>query len=550
MNRRTHYKLLVIFFSYSIIAGAYPYIRFNGNWTNTDFTHLIPQVNYIVQHHAIFGKQVFGNSLFYSASVLQLHLVTGIRITDLLLFAIPFTAGQFAFIVLYAYAREFLSDYLRISLAMALLVSSPLILIVFTAGKHTVFTWSLAFLLLFVVERVTRTNAERFITLGALILIPFVLFHVYISIMIFGLVVGWWFLTRVGVVVGNHDGFSPDSAILLMAIAGSLFWIFYLVNTPNVSSENFFNRLVSAFQIDPQPFTGAPGGTETVPTETSTDTTPSGVGTDIPGTESPGSTTGQHQDQHWVRAKLERFTSLLLFRWEPWWMWILVNIHMLGLLVVGGLFWLRASVRQLLDWPNLSQRYLWVSVFGIGGLLIMFLSFLGYSAQNLLFRFLRYFIPVAVIFIVGEVDVVRWFSTHRKQIVAVALVILLLTIAPVNLSREATDAKHRIHHQEAVPAVDWHRSYGDGELSVGGTIAEINVQQIYQVEFQVYTEPLPITRDMNGRYALDTRWDRVSASPNPTTRTTYPVDITKSSKVYTNRFADVYILPIRTSRGI
>jgi hypothetical protein len=123
------------------------------------------------------------------------------------------------------------------------------------------------------------------------------------------------------------------------------------------------------------------------------------------------------------------------------------------------------------------------------------LSFGGYSAQNLIFRYLRYFLPVAVVFILSQVNTDRLFSTRTRTVLAVVVLGVLLVTAPINLSREMTETPQRIHTDADTAAIDFHRTYGQSEMAVEHGIAFINLQQVYQVEFHDYRfkTDLPIT---------------------------------------------------------
>jgi len=169
-------KLVLLLLSYSVAAICYPYLRFNGNWINNDFVHLVPKLGALFQHRNVLQSEVSGNSLLYPTVMLILHELTGLSPPDLLRYAVPLTVGISVLFALYVFARNHANRFETI-LFMVIVTVSPLVLSLRIAGKHSVFSFSLFFLVLGLIGIQTRRKR----VLLVLFCFALVLFHRFIA---------------------------------------------------------------------------------------------------------------------------------------------------------------------------------------------------------------------------------------------------------------------------------------------------------------------------------------------------------------------------------
>lgn len=440
-------KLVLLLLSYSVAAICYPYLRFNGNWINNDFVHLVPKLGALFQHRNVLQSEVSGNSLLYPTVMLILHELTGLSPPDLLRYAVPLTVGISVLFALYVFARNHANRFETI-LFMVIVTVSPLVLSLRIAGKHSVFSFSLFFLVLGLIGIQTRRKR----VLLVLFCFALVLFHrfiagVFLVIMVLYVV----FLLTFNSSKTYPQAFNHRNQFGLVLLSMSLGWIWMFITSPSWDFERSVYRL-----LPPYPSTAG--------------------------------ASGPYEGAARASSGVAQYLDVLTQRWTPWWVWLVLMIPTLVIGLVAFGEWLRSL------WRGVNGEAEYIDVLFIittaAGLFFGFTviaSLAGLSATNLIFRFMVYCIPIAALLIVCR-PVSRWLTTTN---IGVALVIVLVLfsaiIAPVKTSKDPAFQEQPlgIYTDDEVAALDWFRTHSEENLTVRNTI---NSDSIYYIELQDYRD--------------------------------------------------------------
>ena len=453
MTETKYHKIVGILFCYSIIVVAYPYIRFNNNWTNNDFVHQVPKLAAGLEAGSITYPALSGNSLLYQASIFIIHEVTNATISQILLHIIPFTVGIGGFIVLVSLARSYTQNP-RWAIAVGAFAISPLIGQLRASGKHSPFTYSLFFLIFFIIAD-HQTPRKRLLIF---VLIPtLVLFHIYVSSVLVLMLLLYYIISSYFNLYSTH----PDGKYsITLTLSSSLIvgWISYLFYSPVLIAESFLIKLIP-------------------PYSTSVSASPEYDGAIKAG------------------AGIEQYFDVLALRWEPWWMWLVLTAPLFLFLVVGGVYWLWTTKRFIKNKMKFDQTYGFATVGGLVGTIILILSIMGFST-NLIFRYLAYFIPFCIIFILTRDKFQKNITSDSViTILLICLLVFGMIVTPVKISREPAFQEVEIgtYTDTDVAVVNWSKAHSC-DISVEN---RKNAVAIYYIEFNDYrpSQKLPINNN-------------------------------------------------------
>lgn len=434
-------KGLLILLSWSVFAITYPYIRFNGNWINNDFNHLVPKLTTVIEQRHVVNGASSGNSILYQVTVVIWHDITGIGVTRLLLHAIPFTMTIVVLMAVYYFLHRFTS-HPKATIALGLVAVIPIFADLHSGGKHSVFSYSLFYLVMATsIESGVRKRAIHFVLFLSLLL-----FHIYISMVLLAFLLGYTILSE-GAALSNAniDIRTSSSAVL----AGGITWVWYIMNTPSLTFSAWL------FQILP-------------PYPTSTRTTTTGVTK--------------------AGAGIAQFIDVLTSRWEPWWVWLLLTIPLFILIIVGFLTWIW-SVLSIVrtHGETYDPPFILATIAGLVGLLVVGASLGGFSATNLIFRFLVYFLPLVALLIMAR-PIGKWMlSSKIGVILLVGFLITGAIVAPVKTSREPAFQEKRfgIYGEGEQATLQWFVTHSDENISVSNMVV---AQAILYNELAIYEE--------------------------------------------------------------
>ena len=446
---RSHFKILATIFCYTTATISYPHIRFNNNWINNDFIHQLPKLASGIEANSIFHPALSGNSILYQSSVFILIKITGVSLVDTILFLIPFTIGAFIFVVLTAFAKQYLINWKWVA-GLAIIGTSSLIGQLRLSGKHSAFTYSLFFLALILL---VNQQSMRKRALLMIIIFSVTLYHLYFSATLITIFMIFLFLSWVS--NQYYGGDTKFTNLIIPTVVGSVVgWFSYLFHSP-LLTDRVLIKILPPYQ------------------------------TTI-------STTAKRRGATKAATGIEQYFDVLTQRWEPWWIWFILTIPMFVLLIVGGLVWLRESTHILRHHDQPYNSYLLATTGGVIGILVMGASLAGFSATNLIFRYLTYFIPIATVFIIGSRFVNNWSMNDTFCVLFIILIVTSAVLAPIKMSREPNfqETELGIYSESDAATVRWTSQYNC-------TIAVQNVKNalaIYYIELRDYREPakLPV----------------------------------------------------------
>lgn len=476
-------KLVAIMFFYSIAAIAYPSIRFHNNWINKDFNHIAPKLAEVIDPATSLSGSMFGNSLLYPVLFLETHQITGLDISGILLFAFPLTVGMIVYLVLINFTRT-LIPRVQWGIAACAIAISPLLLNLRTAGKHSPFTYTIFFL---AIGLILQPQSQRKRLLLSIFAFSLILYHYQITILFIAVVLGYAFVkvfARWNVRKGLLPGFG---SFIAASIVGWFTYLFY--------SRHSLSRFISYF-APPYP------------------TTTSGYSSSISGSKQG--------------SGLAQYVDVLTLRWEPWWIFFILSFPMFLYLVSGGVTWIVASWRIFNRRTSIDDTYILATIMGLIGIPVFSMSLGGLSATNLMFRYLLYFLPVAIVFVAKRCD----FSLVKSSRIVVILAVLVLMsgmiVAPVKVSREPSfqEVRFNLYDDELHQTLSWTKEYSSKPASVPYKGA---AQAVFQLEFDDHRafEELPITvRESNPEIIRSASDDRIIKN---TIYTTGKVDVISRS---------------------
>ena len=456
-------KGLLILLSWSVLVITYPYIRFNGNWANNDFVHLVPKLTTVIEQRHVVTGAASGNSILYQVTIVIWHDITGIGGVRLLLHAIPFTMTIVVLITVYYFLRRFTS-HPKATIALGLVAVVPIFADLHSGGKHSVFSYSLFYLVLATsIESGVRKRAIHFVLLLSLLL-----FHIYISMLLLVFLFGYTILSEGAALSSTNIDIRTSSIAVL---GGGITWVWYMMNTPSLTFAAWL------FQILP-PY---PASTRT----TSTGVTKAGGG-------------------------IAQFIDVLTSRWEPWWVWLLLTIPLFVLVIVGFLTWLR-SVLSIVRTrgETYDPPFILATIAGLVGLLVVGASLGGFSATNLIFRFLVYFLPVIALLIMAR-PIGKWMlSSKIGVILLVGFLITGAIVAPVKTSREPAFQENRfgMYGEGKQAALQWFVTHSDDQISVSNVMV---ADTIHYIELGVYEDSPNTQPTLN-----DAPWRLLQGNPPP-----------------------------------
>lgn len=434
-------KKLLILLSYSVFAIAYPYIRFNGNWTNNDFIHLTPKLTSVIEQRHVISGAASGNSILYQITIMIWHDIMGIGVVRLLLHAIPFTMTITVLMAVLYFLRQFTS-YSKAIITLGIIAVVPIFVTLHAGGKHSVFSYSLFFLTLATsIESGVRKRA-----IYSILLLSLILFHIYISALLLLFLFGYTILSEWAALSSANIDIRTSSIAVL---GGGSTWVWYIMNTPSITFS------IWLFQVLP-------------PYQTSTRTTTTG-------TTKAGSGSTQ-------------FADVLFTRWEPWWVWLLLTIPLLILIVVGVLTWFRSllSIVQT-HGETYDPPFILATIAGIVGLLVLGASLGGFSATNLIFRFLTYFLPMVALLIMAR-PIGKWMLSSKVGVVLlVGFLITGAIFAPIKTSREPAFQENRLgmYGEGEQAALQWFVTHSDDQISVSNVLV---ADAIHYIELGIYKD--------------------------------------------------------------
>lgn len=446
---RQRLKVLATLLSFSVATMAYPHIRHSGRWSNSDFIHQIPKVAAAIDAGSVFPPIVSGNSLLYPAEVIVLERATGMSPPGLLLFATPFTVGTVLLLTMYLVFRRFTAPRWALT-GIAILITIPLILDLRAGGKHSIFTFTLFFTGVLAIS--AREYRHRLLL--SLISFSLILYHIYISAIFIGFVALYTTLAGMG---NEGSQISPHGNLTAVIFAGGVSWMIYILNTPALQFSRFLFGILPPYSTTASisPYEG-------------------------------GAKAG---------SGIRQFFDILTQRWEPWWIWLVLILPLAIMLILTFATWLRSIVAIARRKRSIDVPLAMSTVGGIFGIGVVGVSLGGFSATNLIFRYLTYFVPWGVLLIVSRI--LRWSGRSRKiaAIGIAAILIMGMIAAPVKTSREPKFQSQRlgIYTEYEAAALGWFIGHSNQNITVSNTI---NMDVIYYSEFRDYRprSEMPTTR--------------------------------------------------------
>lgn len=442
-------KLVAILFFYSVAAIAYPFIRFHNNWINNDFNHIAPKLAEVIDPTISLSSSMFGNSLLYPVLFLEIHQVTGLAISEILLFAFPLTAGMMVYVVLINFNRLLLPG-IQWGIAACAIAISPLLLSLRIAGKHSPFTYTIFFL---TIGLMLQPLSQRKRLLLSIFAFSLILYHYQIMILFLVIALGYG-IAKAFAPKDVREGFLPRFGLIIAAsIVGWFTYLFY--------SRHSFSHFIFYFS-PPYP------------------TITSGFSSSISGSKQG--------------SGLAQYVDILTLRWDPWWIFFILSFPMILYLASGGVSWLVSSWRILNRRTSIDDTYILATIMGIIGIGVFAVSLGGFSATNLIFRYLIYFLPVAIIFVVKRVNISLISSSRIMVYLAVFVLVSGMIVTPIKVSREPgfQEVRFNVYDDELHQTLSWTNKYSQTPVSVPFKGA---AQAVFQLEFEDYRpfDELPIT---------------------------------------------------------
>jgi hypothetical protein len=194
----------------------------------------------------------------------------------------------------------------------------------------------------------------------------------------------------------------------------------------------------------------------------------------------------------------EQYIDVLTKRWEPWWVYFILSFPLLLYTAISLAIWIHQS-RNIIQYKNEpTPTYILATTGGILGLVVLTASLAGFSATNLVMRYLVYAMPIFTLLIITEIDIE--ISTTSINIHDVLTIIIILSVVvgmittPIKTSREPElqEVRFNIYDTELEHALDWSASYASEKVSVPYRGA---AQAVFYSEFQNFRplKSLPIT---------------------------------------------------------
>lgn len=498
--RANRLKILGILLSYVIVVVSYPFMRFNNNWRNSDFPHQVPNLAPVIESNLIFDAAGSSTTILWYSNTVITHHVTNLNTGDIYRYAFPFTLGIIAFIILVNFSRKIGGGKQWVAAAVAFSIINILISRMIM-GKHSPFTFTLFFLIL-TLAVTEPSRRERFILV--LLISSVVLYHVWISAVLLSFIFLYILFKYIAGVWIRSTSPSSDCRDLVnnFLLLGLVWGTSHLIAS-TTGGTVFANLLPYIF--------GRRGVSLISQIPGLGDASNSGISE----TTTAGSISGRR-----ATSGFQQYFDLLFQRWDPWWIWIVLSIPLILILLIAGIMWLKHSTK-LIRRKSVNDGYLLATVGGIFMLSIFLLSIKGFSASNLMMRYLPYFVPLAVVFVLST-SIMKIFTNRRMgQLLLVAIVILGTVTTPIYVSNEPAiqEVQFGSYSEYEQNAIVFSYFHAKSAVMVAKGIPFVDI--VY-IEVQNYTEPeqLPFQRLQEPDHCLTVK------KSQPTSR---------ENKIYDNR---------------
>lgn len=489
LQKEVKYISILVF--YSIFSIFYPFVRYRGNWLNNDATNKIPKLTLGAETNSILIGAT--NSLYHSIMTIMVHEVANIGVPDIYLYYFPISVGLFSVVTLIYFYRETINSKYWV-LAAAIITIETLLMELRTQGKSTPFLFIIFFIILTPIMKGEYSQRKAAIIL--VLLHALIFYHTQISGLLLAILFSLFALTK----FISHFPYTESSSLSplhYVPIIAFIMWIFFYINSPINSFGAFIRRILF--------------GTTRSSSET-------GAGQNIP----------TYFENFEI---IGRFFARLSSGWEPWWIWFILSFWLFITLLIGGIMWVKKTSHIAFRREKLTRIYILTTITGGFGIMVFLLGISGYSATNIYFRYLKFFYPIAVLFIVVELPWNRLFNTNSLIYILVILVLIGSIVAPIKVSKEQSVTN------------DHGFSYTDYEKSALLHIYEYNSAQVIVVPPEIKARAIILINDES---SISSELPKVIHNEDELQREINYNKLEKSeysrnleSKIYSNRDTDI-----------